>query len=365
MRSFYLDVIKYLSSKGWKVSIITSEDRNLNELSELLKVNIFNVSMQRSPAPIKDVKAFLRIYKIIIKVKPTIVMSATPKASLLTITASFLAGCKIRIYQVWGLRFESTNGVTRQMLILAERFTAILATVVVSNSQSLKSKIIQKKISNDVKVIGNGSSHGVNFDYFDVTKKYKISNASVNDFTRGIGPNPLVLFAGRISKDKGIEILLKAHELAFSSGRPFYLLIIGQEEDFLVTKLIDSKTNQFLCRIGNVGDIRPYLSIASVLCLPSRREGFPNVVLEAAAMKVAAVVSDATGCIDSVIENKTGLIFPVDNIISLEHSIQKMLEGRKFVRFGENAYVRAKKLFSQEKFLPKIEIMLDDELKLE
>jgi glycosyltransferase involved in cell wall biosynthesis len=86
-----------------------------------------------------------------------------------------------------------------------------------------------------------------------------------------------------------------------------------------------------------------------VLVLMSLREGFPNVVLEAAALEVPSIVSNATGCIDSVIDGQTGLIVPVGNLDGLSNAIKKLSTDAELrAKLGINARNWVTKEFDQE-----------------
>lgn len=72
-------------------------------------------------------------------------------------------------------------------------------------------------------------------------------------------------------------------------------------------------SNKNIITTGWVDDVRPYFSIANALTFPSYREGFPNVVMQAAAMELVSIVSNINGC-NEIIQNKeNGIVIPVKN----------------------------------------------------
>ncbi|GGM00700.1 hypothetical protein GCM10010038_33490 [Glutamicibacter protophormiae] len=85
-----------------------------------------------------------------------------------------------------------------------------------------------------------------------------------------------------------------------------------------------------------------------MLVLVSRREGFPNVVLEAAALEVPAIVSDATGCVDAVEHDITGAIVPVSDPEALAAAIALALRNPEWKNFGSAARKRVVRDFAQE-----------------
>lgn len=359
LRAFYLDLIPFLINSGWEVQVITSQNRNLVEISELLGIEVHSVDMEREPAPFKDLFATIKIAKILHKSKPDLVVAATPKASLLSMLAASLIGIETRIYQIWGLRFESENGLKRKVLVLLERLTARLATHVTANSNSLATVARLNGVANNIQVIGEGSSHGVNLKKFNPGLQMNLPSSLAEIQLR----NPCFLFVGRITRDKGIQTILEAYDIAESAGRPFQLLFLGDVEDQALAKEIDSRSTTNLIRLEKTDDIRPFLAHAQVLCLPTLREGFPNVVLEAAAMGVPAIVSDATGSIDSVVDGETGMVFKAGDAHQLESCIQSFITSEnKSTKMGKSARIRTNKLFSQEYFFPKLELFFRDVL---
>ncbi|WP_411722065.1 glycosyltransferase, partial [Mycetocola sp.] len=105
-----------------------------------------------------------------------------------------------------------------------------------------------------------------------------------------------------------IHTLLEALEICRRRGLRLRLLVVGPfESDEVVAQIKRSSIETHL--VGAVQDTRPYLQVMDIHCLPTQREGFPNVVLEAAAMGLATIASDATGSVDAVVDGETGLVF--------------------------------------------------------
>jgi len=88
------------------------------------------------------------------------------------------------------------------------------------------------------------------------------------------------------------------------------LLVVGaqNEPDSAVNLDKLETTGECVFAVGPVDDVRPYFALMDVHVLPSLREGFPNVVLEASAMGLPTVTTDATGAIDSVRDCETGIV---------------------------------------------------------
>ena len=326
--AFYRGYLAYLASRGWSLALITSDSGLLSRFAEEAGIPVFAINMKRAISPLRDIGAFWDLYCALRRLRPHGLVYATPKASLLGSAVGWLLRVPVREYQLWGLRFESEGGLKRKLLIAAERATCRLSTHVVANSRSLARAAKDMGLAKHPVVIGAGSSHGVDLQYFrrDAPAIPAIPRAT-QEFLAEHPGDPVVLFVGRVHRDKGIKTLISALESLIRAGDRFVALVVGPNEDeeaWGALLEMSGRTGQLLV-VGPVADVRPYLMVADVLCLPTLREGFPNVVLEAAAMGIPAVVSDATGAVDSVIDGVTGWIFPVADADVLKARLSDLL----------------------------------------
>ena len=93
-----------------------------------------------------------------------------------------------------------------------------------------------------------------------------------------------------------------------------------------------------------------YMNAADILCLPSYREGFGTVVIEAAAMSVPTVGSKITGLIDAIEDGVTGLLVQPNNVSELKAGLDTLVINRELTKeMGERAYLRCRKLFDSKK----------------
>ena len=325
-----------------KVTALSSDEKELKRVPNSLHIEYQHVEMTRQITPIKDIKALWKLYKILRKDKPEIVHTHTPKAGIIGMLAARLAGIPIRLHTVAGLPLMETSGKKRKILEAVEQLTYRCATRVYPNSEGLMKFIIQNKFTSidKLKIIGNGSSNGINTDYFnqknileDQKKQLKTSlNIDENDF--------VFIFVGRLVGDKGINELIKAYtELDKTSTK---LLLVGPLETeldpLLESTLQHIKSNSNIIHVGYQQDVRPYFSIANSLVFPSYREGFPNVVMQAGAMDLPSVVTDINGCNEIIIEGENGTIIPVKNTAALYKAMEKMLRDEEgFLKMKENA----------------------------
>ncbi|KKO91172.1 glycosyl transferase family 1 [Sphingobacterium sp. Ag1] len=319
---------------GLSVKGIASQGIELKEVSKSEGIEVHAIEMTRTISPLKDLKSLWDFYKICKKEKPSIVHSHTPKAGIIGMLGAKLAGVPIRLHTVAGMPLMETMGVKRKILDFVERLTYGAATKVYPNSKGLFDFIVSNRYTslNKLKVIGNGSSNGINTALFSKeTISAEQQNLLKNEL--GIGNDDFVfVFVGRLVGDKGINELVKAFcKLNHSAVK---LLLVGPLESDLdpldndTLKWINESNN--ILSVGFQKDVRPYLAISSALVFPSYREGFPNVVMQAGAMELPAIVSDINGCNEIIIEGKNGTIIPVKNVDAVKDAMEMMITDKEF-----------------------------------
>lgn len=303
---------RHLADLGHEVTLMSSGREDIPPTvdgTQSLKWK--SVVMKREPNLPADFSSLVRLTRELRQLQPDILVYATPKASLLSAIAGTLARVPKRIYQLWGLRLETIKGPLRAVLGMTEKLTSILSTSVLANSPSLKRKYVELGLApaSKVEVLGRGSSHGVDLEYFSVSATMTSLDSATRHFLDS-GTGLTIGFVGRMHPDKGIDTLVQAAILsATRSGKALRLVFVGRDEGALPA--LSSRELPPSLRVhwtGEVSDPRPYLREFDVIALLSAREGFPNVVLEAAAMGVPAIVSNATGAMDSVVHGATGFV---------------------------------------------------------
>ena len=248
--------------------------------------------------------------------------------------AAKLAGVPIRLHTVAGLPLMETTGIKRKILNAVETFTYSLATKVFPNSYGLKRIILDANFAKEdkLKVLGEGSSNGIDTQYFNpnsYSKEFK-NNLRIE---LNIPENNLVfIFIGRLVSEKGINELVESFTELYLHNSAITLLLVGpfeQDLDPLSTKTLEYiKTHPGIVSVGYQQDVRPYFSISDVLTFPSYREGFPNVVMQAGAMGLPAIVSDINGCNEIIKEGVNGLVIPVKDKEALRSSMNKFIEEK-------------------------------------
>lgn len=320
--------MRYMQEQGMEVVMVSSDGPELQAVLEREGCRHQIIPMTRRMSPFADLKCLWLLYKFIKKEKPSIVHTHTPKAGLLGMLAAKLAGVKIRIHTIAGLRYVTTKGVGRRVMIFMEKLTGKAATHVWPNSQSLNQFIIDNKLVNNKKleVIGHGSSNGVKLSRYSVAA---LNSAKLDEIKKHISYSTNLTYflsVGRIVNDKGIDELVNAFVKLFETNPAVRLVLVGAFEDEVdpvsdATKKI-LKTHPGIIMAGWSNEVEYYMHLAYALVHPSHREGFPNVLLQAGAMNCPIICSRIEGNIDIVEHEKTGLIFKVKDESSLFQSLQ-------------------------------------------
>lgn len=353
IESFFIPQLQYLAANGFDVTVVCSNDSSLQEkLGE--SIRFYPIEIPRGISVGGSIYALKALTQFFQKEKFDLIQYSTPNAAFYSSIAAKRAGCRVRNYHLMGLRYLGASGMGRAVLKTLERIACHNSTSIECVSKSnmemgIKEGLFSKE---KVTVVWNGSTGGVDLSRFDFSKRQqwrmetrKELGYSSSDFVYG--------FAGRITKDKGIEELLSAFlELKDNSK----LLLVGDIEEAncldvaLLTKAQEHSDIKFH---SFVSDIERYYAAIDVLVLPSYREGFGNVVIEAGAVGTPAIVTDIPGPTDTIEPEKTALVVPVKNLSALAESL-KQIRKRDYIAMGENAAQFVKEMFDSKVLCEKI-----------
>ena len=327
--------LKYMND-FFEVIAVSSENEYLKEIGIKEGIKTFPIEMSRKITPIKDLIALVKLFLFLKKEKPLIVHSHTPKAGLLAMIASKCARVPIRLHTVAGLPLIESKGLKRKVLEIIEKVTYNCATMVYPNSKGLYDFILANNFAKytKLKVINNGSSNGIDTKHFSAEQVTKSQTQTLST-TLGIQADDFVfVFVGRLVGDKGINELVHAFKNIIRQNLQVKLLLVGMYESDLDPLEKHTKdeinNNKNILFAGYQNDIKPYLAVSKALVLASYREGFPNVVLQAGAMGLPAIVTDINGCNEIIIDEKNGIIIPVKNSKAIENAVLKMVHQKDF-----------------------------------
>ena len=323
--------LRFMSSH-YDVTAISSDKNRLEEYGEKEKVGTYHLALTRKITPISDLQAAYKLYRFLKKEQPLIVHTHTPKAGIVGMMAAYFARVPLRLHTVAGLPLMEATGFKRKLLNGVEKLTYRFATNVYPNSKGLYDFIVSEGFSNKKKlsIIGKGSSNGIDTSYFDPGLYSETDNLDLRKSLEIPSEDFVYIFVGRLVKDKGINELVTAFVNISEAKKNTSLLLVGpfeEELDPLFPETLDIiKSNPKIFSVGYQQDVRPYFAISDVLVFPSYREGFPNVVMQAGAMRLSAIVSDINGCNEIIKDKYNGLIIPSKNEKALQDAMFRLLE---------------------------------------
>lgn len=305
--------LTFFQKQGYEVRAVSAAGPEVEALqAEGISHQV--VAMTRKITPVRDVIALVQLIRIMLRFRPNIVHTHTPKAGLLGMMAAWFCRVPVRLHTVAGLPLMEANGLKRKILITTERLTYFCSTNVFVNSVGLQQFVTQHISTNNISIIGKGSSNGIDTDFFKRNVALENEAAALRE-RHGINSGDIVFsFVGRIVKDKGIgEIVFAFRRLqAEHPDRRFFLLLVGPFEQDLDP--LHEDDYEFLSRhpqvilAGFQRDVRPWIMASDAFVFPSYREGFPNVVMQACCLEVPCIVSDINGCNEIVRHDETGLL---------------------------------------------------------
>jgi glycosyltransferase involved in cell wall biosynthesis len=325
IHGFDREIIRQIQEQGYDVCVVSSPGPELEKIRDEMGVRIRALRMTRDISPLSDLVALFSWVWVCLAERPSLLVSATPKASLLSLLAAWTTRVERRLYCLVGLRLEGEQGTRRRLLTFMEKVTSWASTEVVANSPSLAARYAELHLAarGKLRQTRPGSDHGVDTDYFS-PRLPDLSLATALGVDRSV---PVVGLVGRLTRDKGVETLIEAMGLLQADGIACQLLVVGAQNEPDSAAFLDTlrSMGDSVVAVGAVEDVRPYFALMDIHVLPSLREGFPNVVLEASAMGLPTVATDATGAIDSVKDGVTGLLVKRQDPRGLASAITTLL----------------------------------------
>jgi glycosyltransferase involved in cell wall biosynthesis len=343
---------------SYDITLISSDEESLKEIARSQGVKFFHLDLTRKITLLQDLRCLIILVIYLRKERPDYVHSHTPKAGIIGMMAAFIARVPARMHTVAGLPLMEALGFRKMLLVWVERLTYSCSTHVYPNSHKLKKYIIQNNfcLEKKLKVIGLGSSNGIDTSYFDPEK---ISLPAKNTFRKKLGIDPksfVYSFIGRVVTDKGINELVQAFVNVVERNKGATLLLVGPQEEDLnpllpaTLDLIESRAD--IIEVGYQADVRAFFAITDVFVFPSYREGFPNVLLQAGSMGIPCIVSNINGSNEIIRDGENGLIVATKNTPELQQKMELFLQKPDCLKLSKTD-IRARIIadFEREVFL--------------
>jgi glycosyltransferase involved in cell wall biosynthesis len=342
-----------LRARGVDVHAVSSPGPLLDAFGRDEAVPCTAVAMARRPAPLRDLVALARLVRVLRRVRPDVVDAHTPKAGLLAIAAAWLARVPVRIYHLHGLRYATARGPARRLLRTTEWIAAALSTRVLSVSHSVAREAIADGLvpAWKIGVVLGGSIGGVDAQRFRPADEGE--RRAARQALR-LPPDARVIgFVGRLVRDKGVGELAAAWRLLREEDPAARLVVLGPREEgdpLPPAVLAGLAADPRVVLAGVDWDTPRYFAAMDVVTLPSYREGFPVVPLEAAAMALPVVATRVAGCVDAVVDGVTGALVPPGDVGALRAALAAYLgDPERRRRHGEAARARVLREFDRRR----------------
>jgi len=327
----------------YEVIGVASEGNLMEKIEKREGIKTKAINIQRNISPLKDLVSLYKLYRFFLKEKPIMVHSITPKAGLLSMSAAFLARVPVRAHTFTGLIFPTKKGIMKKLLIFFDKIICRFATHIYPEGNGVKNDLLNYKVTKKpLKVIANGNVNGKDITFFNPAL-YDYEYLLAKRTELGINSDDFVfIFIGRLVNDKGVNELIQVFYKIIKKHLHAKLILVGSyegETDLLPEVTLNMiREEKRILHVGQQNDVRPFLSLSNALVFPSYREGFPNVVLEAGAMGLPAIVTDINGCNEIIEHNKNGLIIPSKDEKALFEAMHLFLNDEKLItNMKENA----------------------------
>lgn len=347
VNAFLLTHMKALADRCF---VILCVNCSLYPLSDDIdpRIRVVDFPIARAISPFKDLRAFAFLVSWLRAERVAAVHSITPKAGLLAMLAARLAGVRLRHHTFTGQVWATKRGIARFLLKAFDRVIVHAASQVFADSPSQCRFLQEEKIveSGEISVLGPGSIAGVDVVRFrpdmGVRKQVRTDLDTPEDLC-------VFLFVGRLTRDKGVLDLIVAFTTVAATNPQTELWLVGPDEERLQEQFGKRSwhRNGTVRWLGQTSQPEHYMASADVLVLPSYREGFGSVVIEAAACGIPTVAYRIDGVIDAVKEERTGLLVELHNVDAFAAAMLALsLDPERRDRLGRQALDRVARKFS-------------------
>jgi glycosyltransferase involved in cell wall biosynthesis len=354
------EILGWVGENGFEVAVIAPRGKLPKPDSAFA---FHPVSMEREIAPVADLRSLWQIWRILRSIRPSVSNMSTPKMGFIGGAAAWLARVPHRIYTLRGLRYETTRGWKRALLIACERAACACAHQVICISRSVRETAIRNQLAapEKLRVLGERVSEGIPL-------KVRVNDLRpAPDELRaqaGIPPGASVIgFVGRLTRDKGIHELIECFRALRRENHSAHLLLLG---DFETGDPVDEATSSFIRSnpavhwLGYIAQPRPYYDLMDVFVFPTHREGLGKVLLEAAAAGKSVVSTYTTGVVDVVQDGVTGILVPPGNATALTRATATLLGNRELAsQMGQRARLLVEQHFDNSIYLERLGKMLN------
>jgi glycosyltransferase involved in cell wall biosynthesis len=348
--NFRLDLIRALYNERAEVLCAAPADDYQHKLTQAVNVRFLplNHLTRKGIAPIENILGYYEIWCLLRREKPDLLLVYTIKPIIFGHFAAIFSP-EIRIVTTYeGLGYlASANAWLKRLSFSMLRIAFNKSQKVIflnreNQNLFLKKKVVRTEKTQLIKGIGIDIQHFA-------------PNGSLNAERREC----IFLYVGRLLVDKGIRDFVAAAVQVKKQHPGTRFQILGKIDPGNPLSISASELKRWVEQnsidyLGSTDDVRPFIHKASVIVLPSYREGLSRVLLEALALAKPIITSDRPGCYQTVDDGVNGLIFPAGNIKALVACMIKMagFHTDTLHEMGRHSRKKAEAEFSNEIILP-------------
>jgi glycosyltransferase involved in cell wall biosynthesis len=332
--SHRLPIAEKMLKSGYEVHIATEFSKHKN-LFQKKGFKVHNINFNRNSINIfKSLFVLFQIFYLILKFKPDILHLISLKPIIFGGLISFIFPIKLLIFSITGLgsMFIKNSFFYKIRLIFFTFLYRIVflnsnLKVILQNNDDLKYLVSKAKLNKNKVIMIRGS--GVNLNDFKPSKIPK--------------KIPIVLMASRLIKDKGVEEFIKAADYLKRKNFKGEFYLVGDVDlnnpSAVSRNLISLSHKKKILRYFKYKiNISKFIKKSTIVVLPSYREGFPKILMEAAACGRPVITTNVPGCKDAIINNKTGILVPSKNYKALANAIITLSQDKKKIeKFASEA----------------------------
>ena len=331
----------------YTVSVVCGMVSSIPIEKRVQNVNYVDIPIERKISPLRDIISLLKLIFFFRSHQFILVQSITPKAGFLSMLAAWVCRVPIRVHVFTGQVWVTRRGVSRWYLKSFDRLIAMLATSLLADSPSQKQFLVAECVvkSKDIQVLGDGSICGVDTIKFKPDNEVKKNVRSQLDIPQEA---TVALFMGRLKIDKGVLDLARAFGTPQLELTNLYIVFVGPDEEGLSNQILELaglKSNQIRF-VGAVNNPQDFFAAADFLSLPSYREGFGLVTIEAAATGIPTLASHIYGITDVIVDRVTGILHEPGDLVGIAEGLRTMtIFPKARLSMGIAAQKRALELF--------------------
>ena len=313
-----------LIDKGYAVHIIAPEKCT----KVLLEKGFFCHSVEisrKGKNPFVEFYTVILLYRIFKKIKPDLVHLVTIKPYLYGGIAARFAGVPVVVSAVAGLGILFSSSTLRNKLLRGLIYPFYYFAFGHKNQTAIFQNTNDRDILVEWGVLNSNKATIIRGSGVDLSLYPLICEPETNV--------PIVSFAARLLKDKGVIEFVEASMLLQQRGVSAVFQLIGDPDignsNTVTQKDLDAwQNNGLVSCLGYRSDIPQLFSQSNIVTLPSYYgEGLPKTLIEAAACGRAVVTTDHPGCRDAIEENQTGLLVPIKNAVALADAIEYLIRN--------------------------------------